>query len=706
MVGLSVSIRNVCYTVPSNEDPGGGGGGWLLSSTASALRRIVNRDPPCASSASGDEEDPAAARDGAHGKASRKLILNGVSADVQPGELLAVMSASGGGKTSLLNVISARVDPGGEVDGAVLFDGRPRDARLRRRIGFCTQDDCFFSQLTVRETLEFTAAVVIEDPAERAGRVEEVLERFGLGKCANTRVGSTGGGLRGVSGGERRRCSLANEMLARPALYVADEPISGLDATTAYNVMRVLRGYADEGHSVIATVHQPSVAIGSLFSKVLLLSEGNVVWTGPVAAMEPYLTECGYPFPSGNNPWEFVLHLLMEGAVDADVEGGGERDWGVGREDREDLPSRESASTTASGKSAAAGESPRDHLVRLWRERMEKVDGGALEGSAKDGQGVFSGARRAVAKRTREVLRRTPEDETPKYATSFWSQTKTLAGRALIQKRSTLFEKPAITQMLITTSTSVFWWRLGKSERYLDDRTGALSFFAAFWSFTGALISLHSFPPEKEVLNKDRSAGIYRLSAYYIGKMVVEFPLDIIYPLIFSLISYFVIGLRLSVQQFLIYWTIISLTVLAASSVGLAASAAVMHAKWAQIITTGYLLWSMMLSGYYSDTRNQPAILRALRKVSAIRYSYEALLRNEFSGGVYPCEVDAAMHTVYSQAGAICPITEEAALRGAQVEDSFSIAGCAGMLVVLIVVVRLAGYLALKHFHTRHKVSK
>jgi hypothetical protein len=109
-------------------------------------------------------------------------------------------------------------------------------------------------------------------------------------------------------------------------------------------------------------------------------------------------------------------------------------------------------------------------------------------------------------------------------------------------------------------------------------------------------------------------------------------------------------------------------------------------------------------ASYYSDTQNQTAALRALRYLSAVRYGYEALVRNEFSGEPFACETGAnALHTVYSEGGRICPVTEEAALRGAQVDDSFSIAGCCGMLAAMVVITRVLGYLALKHLHTSHK---
>lgn len=171
------------------------------------------------------------------------------------------MSASGGGKTTLLNLLSGREGGAGDVvGGEVLFGGRERDARTRRSVAYCTQSDVFFERLTVREVLEFTASMVCDDGEEGRRRVEEAIQSFGLQKCKDTIIGTQDGtGKRGVSGGERRRCSLANEMIARPSVLLADEVTSGLDATTALNIMEVLRRFADEGGCVVASVHQVRV---------------------------------------------------------------------------------------------------------------------------------------------------------------------------------------------------------------------------------------------------------------------------------------------------------------------------------------------------------------------------------------------------------------------------------------------------------------
>lgn len=416
--------------------------------------------------------------------------------------------------------------------------------------------------------------------------------------------------------------------------------------------------------------------------------------------MVPYFESLGYNFPLNYNPWDYVLHLLVSPIHARSAYGTGE----------------ESSDLTPDESFKRSRESARDHLVRIWKGSEDSTsthlpdesEKGPVSAETREKQAHEvrnRGPKRALSKRANEVLGRSRNDALPqKYRRSFWAQFWGLARRSLIQKRGNLFDRIALLQLVITTSTSIFWWRLGQTERYLDDRVGSFAFFTTFWTFTGSMISLHTFPAEKAVLNKDRAAGLYRLSAYYLSKMFVELPLDLLYPFMFSLISYFVIGLTLSVRRFLVFWTFIALASMSASSVGLMFSAIFLNHRWAQVSSTGFLLWSMQLSGYYSKSFNQPSWLRSLRFLSIVRYAFEALVRNEVQGRFYACETDPQFSSAFSQGGRICPVNETSALVAAQV-DGFSILGCAGMLLVLTVVFRVIGYLALKHIHTRHKLS-
>ena len=164
-----------------------------------------------------------------------KHVLCGVGGTLAPGELLAIMGPSGSGKSSLLSVLAGRV-PGSPhtLSGLVTCGGTRASKAVRRGWGFVFQDDLLLSNLSVRETIHFSAMLRLPQtlsPEARAERVTATLRQLRLLECADTLIGSEA--KRGVSGGERKRCAIGVELVSRPRMLFLDEPTSGLDAATA-----------------------------------------------------------------------------------------------------------------------------------------------------------------------------------------------------------------------------------------------------------------------------------------------------------------------------------------------------------------------------------------------------------------------------------------------------------------------------------------
>ena len=131
---------------------------------------------------------------------------------------------------------------------------------------------------------------------------EQIIFQFGLTKCADTVIGKPDQGVKGISGGQRKRLSLASEVLTNPAIMFCDEPTSGLDSFMASSVVDTLRKLASQGRTVICTIHQPSSQIVELFDKVLLMAEGRTAYLGDMNMANPFLATCGYPCPINYNP--------------------------------------------------------------------------------------------------------------------------------------------------------------------------------------------------------------------------------------------------------------------------------------------------------------------------------------------------------------------------------------------------------------------
>ncbi|MFI9051045.1 FHA domain-containing protein [Streptomyces sp. NPDC053427] len=220
----------------------------------------------------------------------RRTLLDHVSFPVGEKSLVAVVGPSGAGKSTLLNALTG-LRPAD--DGSVLYDGRDlyRDyAELRQRIGLVPQDDILHSQLTVRRALGYAARLRFPEDtakAERLARVDEVIHELGLDQRADQPIHS-------LSGGQRKRVSVALELLTKPSLLFLDEPTSGLDPGMDRSVMHMLRGLADDGRTVIVVTH--SVLSLDVCDRLLVLAPGGkIAYYGPPAEALPFFGFTQWP---------------------------------------------------------------------------------------------------------------------------------------------------------------------------------------------------------------------------------------------------------------------------------------------------------------------------------------------------------------------------------------------------------------------------
>ena len=238
-----------------------------------------------------------------------KAILKDVNAYMPSGSVTAIIGASGSGKTSVLNTLSHRIGGGRlKITGDIKYNGNQKLSSIRS--AYVMQQDVLLPSLTVRETLRYAAELRLPPPTtteERRQIVEDVILELGLKECENTRIGNNV--HKGCSGGEKRRTSLAVQMLANPSVLFLDEVTTGLDATTAFQLVTTLKTLALKGRTIIMTIHQPRSEIWRLFDHVLLLSGGSPLYSGPAVKCLPYFDHIGHILPSFVNPAEFLIDL-------------------------------------------------------------------------------------------------------------------------------------------------------------------------------------------------------------------------------------------------------------------------------------------------------------------------------------------------------------------------------------------------------------
>ena len=245
-----------------------------------------------------------------------KRILNNVTGEARPAELMYIMGPSGSGKSTALDCIAGRVSPLSRnlsgLSGHVLVDGERIDANLFRMISKYVQaDDTFIPVLSVAETLTYSARFYKNDDAV-SSRVETVINMLGLQRRRNTMVGNAI--IRGLSGGEKRRLSVGNELMANPRILFMDEVTSGLDSKAAYQVMQSLHGIAKgpQKTTLIVTIHQPAEQLFRLSSQLMILSKGLVAYCGPSDFAVSFFSSLGYPVPAMTSSSEYILNLVND----------------------------------------------------------------------------------------------------------------------------------------------------------------------------------------------------------------------------------------------------------------------------------------------------------------------------------------------------------------------------------------------------------
>ena len=246
-----------------------------------------------------------------------KNIVSRASDIVTSGQTLAIMGPSGAGKTTLLKDLALDALDG-ETTGSPTLNGTPLTAsRFSRRAGLVAQEDHHWAFLTCRETISYAADLFLNATKEAKKReVDSMLQKMGLESCADTIVGNLF--MKGLSGGQKRRLSLAVILMKKLDVVILDEPTSGLDAASAAGTMGFISELTkSEGLITIYTIHQSSTTIYNTFDRIMLLTEGRVAYTGTREDVLPYFTKIGMPVPAQMNPAEFMLDLVNKDFSDA-----------------------------------------------------------------------------------------------------------------------------------------------------------------------------------------------------------------------------------------------------------------------------------------------------------------------------------------------------------------------------------------------------
>ncbi|XP_042012968.1 ABC transporter G family member 9-like [Salvia splendens] len=508
-------------------------------------------------------------------KSAKKEILKGVSGSVFPGEMLAMLGPSGSGKTTLLTALGGRLS--GDLAGAITYNGKPFSNATKRCTGFVTQDDVLYPHLTVTETLVYTALLRLPrdlSKAEKVEHAEAVIEQLGLTRCRDSIIG--GDFLRGVSGGERKRVSIGQEMLINPSLLFLDEPTSGLDSTTAQKIVSTLWDLANGGRTVLMTIHQPSSRLFYMFHKILLLSEGNPLYFGKGADVLGYFSSVGFAPSVAMNPSDFLLDL---------------------------------ANGVATGNSNEDQVAIKQSLVNAYKTQLSTIVKSELAG---DGG-----------------IRASTDDRKPKrWSNTWWDQFSVLLRRGIKERKHESFSTIKIVQVVVVAILAgIFWWQ--SSADHLQDQVGLLFFMGNFWAFYPLFQAIFTFPKERKMLTKERTSGMYRLSSYFLALSIGDLPMELVLPTVFFAITYWMTGLKRTAGAFFLGLLTILYNVLGAQGLGLAIGAVVMDQQTATTLGSVIMLAFSLAGGFF--VQNVPVFIAWIKYLSFSQYTLKLMLASQYT---------------------------------------------------------------------------
>ncbi|CAN3375613.1 hypothetical protein DIURU_005653 [Diutina rugosa] len=515
-------------------------------------------------------------------KTNSKLLLRDFSASFEANKLNVIMGPSGSGKTTLLNYLSHRLPRSTrfQAQGSIFLNSTEVTSKQLGSVSaYVTQhDNTLIPALTVRETLHFQAKLRL--PPEEIPRLNPIvnglLRQMGLLDCADTVIGNDV--IKGVSGGEKRRVSIAVQLLNRPRILFLDEPTSGLDSTTAYSILSLLHQLGSEGQTtVVLTIHQPSEEMLHFFDKILLLGKyGRVVYNGKVESMSEHFTNCGYPIHHHTNVADFIMDLVSRGY----------------------------------GESVEVSEARINHLVQVWSSTNNET-------TAPCGPSVnLSQLRRSKA--------------------SFWNVLVTITSRqtlATFRTPDVLFTR-GFQGVALAVFYTLFFAPLRNGAEGVDNRLGLIQSLLNIY-FVGLLNNISLYPMERGIFYQEYKDGIYGSVQYNLSYIFNEIPFEVFQCILFSVLCVFGIGMPRTASMFFVNFYTMFAAVNCGESVGIMWNSVFDHLGFATNLMSMCILFAVFMGGTMS--MQLPGFFRGINWINPMKYVVRSNANLIFKNETFHC---------------------------------------------------------------------
>ncbi|XP_008795450.2 ABC transporter G family member 36-like [Phoenix dactylifera] len=516
----------------------------------------------------------------------RLELLKGVSGSFRPGVLTALMGVSGAGKTTLMDVLAGR-KTGGYIEGNITISGYPKKQETFARVsGYCEQNDIHSPHVTVYESLVYSAWLRLSSEVNSATRkmfIEEVMELVELTSLRGALVGLPG--VNGLSTEQRKRLTIAVELVANPSIIFMDEPTSGLDARAAAIVMRTVRSTVDTGRTVVCTIHQPSIDIFEAFDELFLMKRGGEeIYIGPLG--------------------RHSCHLInyFEGIE------------GVSK--------------------IKDGYNPATWMLEVTTLAQERILGVNFSEVYKTSE-LYQRNKNLI----KELSTPPPGSSDLHFPTQYPQSFFTQCMANLWKQNLSYWRNPPYTAVRFFFTTIIallfgtIFWDLGTKRDKQQDLFNAMGSMYAAVLFIGVQNASSVQPVvaiERTVFYRERAAGMYSALPYAFGQVAIEIPYILIQSLIYGVLVYAMIGFEWTAAKFFWYMFFMYFTLLYFTFYGMMAVGLTPNHNIAAIVSSAfYLIWNLF-SGFIIPRPRIPVWWRWYYWICPVSWTLYGLVASQF----------------------------------------------------------------------------
>ncbi|CAG9859722.1 unnamed protein product [Phyllotreta striolata] len=501
-------------------------------------------------------------------KKNHKEILHKVAGRFPPGQLIAIMGPSGAGKSTLLDVLSGYRLQG--VNGNVYVNGKTRNLKqFRKSSCYITQDDRLQPLLTVEENMQVAADLKLPSSVsshEKNRTIDEILVTLKLIETKKVRAAR-------LSGGQKKRLSIALELVSNPMVMFLDEPTTGLDSSSCTTCITLLKQLTQQGKTIVCTIHQPSASLFAMFDQVYVLADGYCLYQGATNRLVPFLEDVGYPCPKYHNPADYVIELACG-------EYGTEKPLQM-------------VQATGNGKSLNYFNNP---------ERLSNNS------------------------KIRETDNKTPNDDAL-LPTSQLNQLKVLLRRGFLKssRDETLTYLRVGTNIVVGLMLGSIYWKAGNDGSKVLDNYNLLFAILMHHMMATMMLTILTFPQEMSILIKEHFNRWYSLKMYYTSVTLVDIPLSILCCFVFTVIIYFMTDQPFETVRFFMFFITCMLVVLVAQGFGLVIGA-YFNVVNGTFVGPTLTVPMMMFSGFGVRLCDLPQYMYWGSYTSYLRYALEGVV--------------------------------------------------------------------------------